>query len=156
MFCQYCGGELVEGVRFCPRCGKAIMPAVPAHAGGRIAEHVQLLGILWLAIGAFRLIPALILVGLSLAPILPPGVPQFVRGIFPAIGALLLVWALISIVTGGGLLARKSWGRMLAIVFGGLNLVDIPFGTALGVYTLRVMLGEQSEQEYRQVVGAVG
>jgi hypothetical protein len=38
---------------------------------------------------------------------------------------------------------------MLGIVNGGINLVDLPFGTALGIYTLWVLLPAASEQEYR-------
>jgi hypothetical protein len=40
---------------------------------------------------------------------------------------------------------------MLAIVMGCLNLIHIPFGTALGIYTLWVLLPAQSEREYRNV-----
>ena len=39
---------------------------------------------------------------------------------------------------------------MLAIVWSAINLIDIPFGTALGVYTLWVLLPPASEDEYRQ------
>jgi len=38
---------------------------------------------------------------------------------------------------------------MLTIVFGAFSLVDIPFGTALGIYTLWVLLPAESELEYR-------
>jgi len=38
---------------------------------------------------------------------------------------------------------------MLAIVFGAISLIDIPFGTAIGIYTLWVLLPAESEQEYR-------
>ena len=37
-------------------------------------------------------------------------------------------------------------------MFGGLNLVDIPFGTALGIYTLWVLIPEESEREYNLIV----
>jgi hypothetical protein len=38
---------------------------------------------------------------------------------------------------------------MLTIIFGAFSLVDLPFGTALGIYTLWVLLPAESEQEYR-------
>jgi hypothetical protein len=38
----------------------------------------------------------------------------------------------------------KSWARIIAIVVGCLNLIHVPFGTALGVYTLWVLLKDES------------
>jgi hypothetical protein len=66
-----------------------------------------------------------------------------------SIGAVFLLGGALAILTGWGLLARQPWARMLAIVSGALSLLDIPFGTALGIYTLWVMLPPESEQEYR-------
>jgi hypothetical protein len=40
---------------------------------------------------------------------------------------------------------------MLAIIFGAVSLIDIPFGTAIGIYTLWVLLPAESEQEYRSM-----
>ena len=69
--------------RFCPRCGKGVgaVPLMPVE--GRIAGHVRLLGIFWLAISAFRLIPSLALVSIfhSGFPFFPPGIPGFVHGL---------------------------------------------------------------------------
>ena len=39
---------------------------------------------------------------------------------------------------------------MLALVLGFLALIDVPLGTALGVYTLWVLLPERSEEEFRR------
>jgi hypothetical protein len=117
----------------------------------RIAGHIRLLGILWLAVSAFRLIPGLIIGGFSFTGMFPPEMPPFVRGIIPMMGLMFLVSAAIGVAVGCGLLMRQPWARMLAIIFGGIGLVDIPFGTALGIYTLWVLLPAQSEQEYRSM-----
>ena len=151
MYCVGCGSETAEGTSFCANCGRAIAAVPPAYGRGRIGAHLQLVGILWLAIGAFRMIPALFVFAISVVPIIPPEVPLFVRGFLPVIGVLLAAGGLLSIATGAGLLSRSPWARMLAIVFGGLNLVDIPFGTALGIYTLWVLLPEESEKEYHRL-----
>ena len=50
---------------------------------------------------------------------------------------------------GVGLLNRQPWARMTAIIFGALSLMAILFGTALGVYTLWVLLPAEFEQEYK-------
>jgi hypothetical protein len=62
------------------------------------------------------------------------------------VGGLLAVLALPGIVAGYGLLTRRRWGRMLAIVVGILNLANVPLGTALGAYTLYVLLQEQADE----------
>jgi hypothetical protein len=61
------------------------------------------------------------------------------------VGGLLALLALPGIVAGYGLLVRRRWGRMLAIVVGILNLANVPLGTALGAYTLYVLLQERAE-----------
>jgi hypothetical protein len=54
--------------------------------------------------------------------------------------------AVPAIVGGWGLLKYKSWSRILMIIISGLNLIHIPFGTALGIYGLWVLLNEQTTQ----------
>ncbi|MBZ5618736.1 MAG: hypothetical protein LAQ69_08445 [Acidobacteriia bacterium] len=124
---------------------------------GRIAGHVRLLGILWLALSAFRLIPGLLLVAMfrhGTVSFLPPEVPFFVHGLIKAAGGLILASAALGIMAGWGLLERQPWARMLAIIIGCFNLIDMPFGTGLGVYTLWVLLPAKSEEEYRQIARA--
>jgi hypothetical protein len=153
VFCDRCGTQLPQSAGFCPGCGKGagVTPLVPAQ--GRIAGHVRLLGIFWLAMSAVHLIPGLAMISIfgHGRSFLPPEVPSFVNGILSTVGAVLLANAVAGLITGWGLLQREPWARMLAIVMGCLNLIHIPFGTALGIYTLWVLLPAQSEQEYRQV-----
>lgn len=154
MYCVRCGAQLEESQPFCPACGTPVRGAVPLMpSAGRLAGHIRLLGILWVAISTFRLIPGLFLIALfhEGAGFLPPEVPSFVHGLLQAVGTLLIVGALLGLAAGVGLLQRQSWGRMLAIVLAVISLVDMPFGTALGIYTLWVLLPGKSEEEYKQI-----
>lgn len=63
------------------------------------------------------------------------------------VGGLRAVLALPGILAGYGLLARKNWGRILAIIVAILNLVNFPLGTILGLYALWVLL-QVSATEY--------
>jgi zinc-ribbon domain len=157
MFCDSCGTRLSEAQRFCPACGKAAgtVPLMPVQS--RISGHIRLLGIFWLALSAFRLIPGLFLVAFmrhGAMSFLPPDVPFFVHGILRVAGVVILGSAALGILTGWGLLDRQPWARMFAIVLGCFNLIDMPFGTALGIYTLWVLLPAKSEEEYRQIAKA--
>ena len=67
------------------------------------------------------------------------------------VGLFLLGSAVLSILAGWGLLERQLWARTLAIVLACFSLIKIPFGTALGIYTMWVLLPASSEQEYRQI-----
>ena len=50
MFCDRCGTRLSDPANFCPTCGKTARttPLMPVQS--RIAGHVRLLGIFWLAL----------------------------------------------------------------------------------------------------------
>jgi len=117
---------------------------------------MRLLAILWFAVSAFRMIPGIVLLTMfgSDARFLPPDVPGFVTGILQTVGFLFVGGAAVGLIAGWGLLERQPWARTLAIVLGAFSLLDVPFGTALGIYTLWVLLPAQSEEEFRQISSA--
>jgi hypothetical protein len=158
MYCDGCGATIEGRQKFCSKCGKPIagvssMPA-PMGAANRIAANLKVVAILWMVLSVITcLIPGLFLI-LSAdvaANFFPPDVPAFVFPLLHGIGIFLLCGAAIGLLAGWGLLEGQPWARMLAIVLAFLNLLHIPFGTALGIYTLWVLLPAQSEAEYRQL-----
>ena len=70
------------------------------------------------------------------------------------VALFVLAKAAAGFVAGWGLLNREPWGRVLALVLGFLALIHVPFGTALGVYTLWVLLPAHSEEEYAKYQAA--
>lgn len=62
------------------------------------------------------------------------------------VGGFLLLVSLPGILAGAGLLAFRPWGRILAIVLGILNLPGFPTGTILGIYTLYVLLDDDTSR----------
>ncbi len=156
MFCHVCGARLEPSARFCPSCGQSVSGAPPISAPSRIARHVRALGIWWLALSAFHLLPGLAL--LSVFGHGPhfwwPGPPEFVFPFVRIFSILFIAGGILGIVAGWGLLDRQPWARTLALILGFLNLIHFPFGTALGIYTLWVLLPAESEQEYRTIARA--
>lgn len=154
MFCDRCGSKLSDQQHFCDSCGKpvGVVPLMPRP--NRIAGHIRLLAILWIAVSAIRLIP-----GVFLGTFFRHDMPWFRYNEFPSfffpmmhmLSVVLLGTAILGIITGWGLLERRPWARMMAIVIGCIFLIDMPFGTALGIYTLWVLLPAASEEEYRQM-----
>lgn len=117
----------------------------------QIGQHVTILGWLFIIGHAFFL-----LIGIFVFLLLPAiGVVSgdtqatAILGVVgTAVGVLLGVLAAPGIVAGFGLLARKAWGRYLAIVVGVLNLINFPIGTLIGLYTLWVLMQERASDYF--------
>ena len=74
----------------------------------------------------------------------------FITGAVGAgIASLLIVIALPGMIAGIGLLKMRPWARIVAIVVGALHILSFPLGTALGVYTLWVLLNPETEALFR-------
>jgi hypothetical protein len=56
------------------------------------------------------------------------------------VGGLMVVLALPALLAGIGLLRRKEWGRILALIVGVFDLFNFPLGTLLAAYTFYVLL----------------
>jgi hypothetical protein len=162
MFCDQCGGQLQAGQLHCSRCGKAVVGLAQSRRN-RVQEHVRLLGILWIAYSALHVLGAMfvlligraVLSGMFHFPDGPP--PEFfhlLRPIVTFIGWMLLLKAAAGFVAGWGLLQREEWARVLALVVGFIALIHVPIGTALGIYTLWVLLPAQSDTEYKALAAA--
>jgi len=164
MFCDGCGTAVQPGQAFCSKCGKQIVGAIAAMPPlrGRVQSHTHLLAILWFAYSALHALAGLLvfIVGTALFPHLramnkvPPDVPiGFLSALLSTIGIFILAKAACGFVAGWGLMKYDSWARILALVLAFLSLFNVPFGTAIGVYTLWVLLPAQSQQEY-EALGA--
>jgi zinc-ribbon domain len=166
MFCDRCGAAVQPEQRFCGQCGKEFSATAIAHPPpSRVQEHIRLLGILWLALSALNAVAGFVLfiLGNTLfahlheMPNVPPDVPAgFLHALFSTIGGLILLKAAAGFFAGWGLLRREPWARMLTVVLAFLALFNIPFGTALGIYSLWVLLPAQAEREYEQATRSAG
>jgi apolipoprotein N-acyltransferase len=119
----------------------------------RVAKNIQILGILWIVVSFLHLIPAagMIFFGTVGFSFLARPKLGFLMPFVGALGVLIAITAVAGLLVGWGLIDRRPWARMLAIIFGCLKLLDIPFGTALGIYTLWVLASEGAEAEYQRM-----
>lgn len=116
-------------------------------------RHVTLLGALHVALGALLLCAAAVTFVAVSGGGLISGDPEAMRItllIGTLVGAFLVLLALPGIVAGVGLLRRRPWARIVALVIGAIHLINIPFGTALGVYTFWVLLQDETERMFRR------
>ncbi|MEN6561103.1 MAG: hypothetical protein ABFD52_10040 [Acidobacteriota bacterium] len=105
-------------------------------------DHIKIIGILWIVFGVFYLCLALfaflVFFGVAQIPNLDIE-PGLLRLIGLVATSFLAVIALPQIVGGLGLINHKEWARILMLVVSFLNLFHVPFGTALGVYSLIIL-----------------
>jgi len=52
----------------------------------------------------------------------------------------LIVISLPGLIGGIGLFLRQGWARILTLIVAALGLLNIPIGTALGIYTIWVLV----------------
>jgi hypothetical protein len=64
---------------------------------------------------------------------------------------ILLVRVGLAAVAGWGLLERAPWGRTVAIIAACVCLIKFPFGTAMGIWTLVMLLGYRNSTLYEQL-----
>lgn len=120
-----------------------------------MTTHVKVLGVLYIALSALTLCAALFLglsVGIASGIVGQAAPPEDAAVALPIIGfagtalvVFLLALSLPGLLTGIGLLKFQPWARILGIVLSVINLINIPFGTALGIYGLWVLLNKETE-----------
>src|ERR1700726_2273474 len=140
------------------------MAASGLHAGGGGALIVVAPGILGMgysaphAVGGVALIVvAQVIFGHAFHisnGVPPPEVSVWLRPLLTVIGWLLLAKSAAGFFAGWGLLQREDWARTIALVVGFVALLNPPLGTALGIYTLWVLLPRQSDDEYKALAQA--
>lgn len=66
--------------------------------------------------------------------------------IFTTLAIIAIVWGTAHVVTGVPLRRRRPWARMMALMLGSVDLLLLPYGTALGIYALWVLLSERGKE----------
>lgn len=171
-FCNKCGQPVVGAAASAspavpgpPPPSSTGQTSVPGPSAGfarpsRVARHLNVLGLLWIILSGLRLIPGLALIFFGqmhfpfmLMPI-PGPMRLFLAPFLSGIGLLILGFAIAGGIAGWGLMAHCPWARMLAIILGCISLIHFPIGTALGIYTLWVLVPEGADTEYRSLARA--
>jgi hypothetical protein len=117
-------------------------------------EHIKVLGVLNIVVGALGLCGALVilaffggLAGISATEAGASPADDSVA-VFGVIGGVAFFFLTIisapSLIAGVGLVKFQPWARTFGIVVSILHLLNIPIGTALGVYGLWVLFKDES------------
>jgi hypothetical protein len=170
MYCSGCGLALTPGQAICPQCGRPATAPVPPVPGMEFqlqnyAGKIKTLGIVWFIYAGLSLLWGI--AGLAFAgAILSGSFGPWMQGPWggdalppmwfgPALlhfaWMFLVVRACLAVVAGWGLLQHTPWGRIVAIVAAFLCMLKFPLGTAMGIWTLVMLLGYRNATLYEQL-----
>jgi hypothetical protein len=117
--------------------------------------HVDLLGWLHAVWGAFGVLTGVSLLVLAAGTRVAVGEAaragdsaQAAAILLAVCGTPLAIGGVLFIVVGRMLRRRRQRGRLAALVLAGPNMVLVPFGTALGIYTFWVLLNDDARREF--------
>jgi len=117
-----------------------------------IEKHVSILGVLYIAFG----ILGILLAGICFIAIAGGGLISgdetamaITATVAIVIAGFLLLLSIPSIVGGVGLMKHQTWARILVLILGVLHLFNLPFGTALGIYTIWVLMKDEAMPVFR-------
>jgi hypothetical protein len=115
--------------------------------------YAAMIGMTAIAIGAFGLIPALLIPAASHGA--SHGEDLIAGGIIFAVVAVLALFLLakaaVLVLTGRALAARRN--PVLCLVGACMSLLNVPLGTALGVFTIVVLQRPGVKARFAQVSG---
>ena len=119
-------------------------------------SQVDFLGVLFVVWGLLTVVVGLSTLALGvgavalLASAARSGGSQVAAGItaaaFTALAFIAMLWGAAHVVVGLSLRRYAPWSRLIALMLGSVDLLLLPYGTALGVYALYVLLNEKGKQ----------
>lgn len=126
-----------------------------------MAKHLDLLGILYMVYGAFQLSIACLIGGLygvmgagvALVGVIEQGGGAIFGGglmlVFAMLmGVLLLIQPVLAFFAAVGIRRRTTTGRILGLVVAALSIMNVPIGTALGIFALVVLVDKEAAAEF--------
>ena len=130
-------------------------------------KHVTLVGILNIVYRSMAIIGAIVLFCLAYGfgflmkfishfdhneiQEVPPEVFSIVQIVLTCIGILILIFSVAGIIGAVGVLKKKEWGRITLLIVSFFSLLSIPLGTILGVYSIWVLLNDETIRLFHPV-----
>ena len=67
-----------------------------------------------------------------------------------SIGLILLFFSSLGVIGGIGLFSYRSWARILVMIVSALNCLNVPVGTAKGIYSLWVLMQPETIELFEE------
>lgn len=118
-------------------------------------SQVDLVGVLYLVWGGLTILigASTLALGMAAASLITAaaeaGRGQFAASLtaatFSIFAVIAMLWGAGHIIVGVQVRRRTHWSRLAALLLGSVDLLLLPYGTALGVYALWVLLHEEAK-----------
>ncbi len=114
----------------------------------KMKQHVSFVGALHVGFGILGLLGALTVFiifnfaqGFVVEEPLAEEILSFLGG---TLSILIMFFASLGIIGGIGLFSYKPWARILVMIVSAINCLNIPIGTAKGVYSIWVLMQKET------------
>jgi len=107
--------------------------------------HVTLVAGLHIGYGSLKLLAALIIyLGVKFAwgfiPDEEDTAREVLQLVFSILPSVVAFFGIVEVLAGISVLSYKSWSRVFTIIISALNCLNIPIGTAIGVYSIWTLM----------------
>ena len=121
-----------------------------------MASHVDFVGVLFIVWGLLTTLVGVstLALGVSAVALIPSasrggGAGGFAAGVtaavFTTLAIIAMLWGTAHVVVGVPLRRHRPWARLMALMLGSVDLLLLPYGTALGMYALWALLNEKGK-----------
>jgi hypothetical protein len=116
--------------------------------------HVDFLGVLFIVWGLLTTVIGLstLALGVGAAALITSSerpssfAASFTAVAFTTLAIIAILWGLAHVAVGVPLRKHRHWSRLGALVLGSIDLVLLPYGTALGVYAIWVLIRQDAKR----------
>ena len=124
--------------------------------GRKMEKHITLVAVLNIGFGVMGLLLAcmafLVIAGGGIISG-DPDAMIITMIVASAITIFFIIISLPALIGGIGLLKRRVWAKILVMIIAVLDLFLIPIGTFIGVYTLWVLMNDETAKLFAQGSG---
>lgn len=110
-------------------------------------KHVTAVAALQIGFGIFGIalgILIIFLIGWASTFVEEPEVAVILPTLAVVIGGSLVTLSALSVIGGVGLLKYRNWARILILIISAFDLLNIPIGTAVAIYTFWVLVQDET------------
>ncbi|HER08981.1 MAG TPA: hypothetical protein ENO20_08740 [Bacteroides sp.] len=111
-------------------------------------QHVSFVGALHVGFGVLGLLGALaiyLLLRFAIGYVeYDPVASQLIPFVGNFITLVIIFFSSLGIIGGIGLFSYRSWARILVLIVSAINCLNVPVGTAKGVYSIWVLMQKET------------
>ena len=119
-------------------------------------SHVDFVGVLFIVWGLLTTLVGVSTLALGVGAIAlitsanRPDGGQVAAGLtaaaFTTLAFIAILWGAVHVMVGVPLRRHTPWSRFIALMLGSVDLLLLPYGTAVGIYALYVLLNEKGKR----------